>query len=210
MNESTHNISMMILTPKNYHLWIKEIQKLVNHHKVWEYVDPNEITEEPDLKRASRVSDYRVKVTAADETQTTRPAQSASELTDAQRKAYKVDLIDYQIWNKYADKIINEIKAVDDAIKLSARQYISFNEIASSTRKIIQTLASRYKLSDSKVIEQIHERYQELKILLSKQKIEQWISDWKNLRSDMISQNLASTFESDVIFVNEFLGAGRK
>jgi hypothetical protein len=30
------------------------------------------------------------------------------------------------------------------------------------------------------------------------------------LRSDMISQNLASTFESDVIFVNEFLGAGRK
>ncbi len=125
------------------------------------------------MKRASRVSDYRVKVTAADETQTTRPAQSASELTDAQRKAYKVDLIDYQIWNKYADKIINEIKAVDDAIKLSARQYISFNEIASSTRKIIQTLASRYKLSDSKVIEQIHERYQELKILLSKQKIEQ-------------------------------------
>jgi hypothetical protein len=88
-------------------------------------------------------------------------------------------LIDYQIWDKYADKIINEIKAVDDAIKLSARQYISLNEIASSTRKIIQTLASRYKLSDSKVVEQIHERYQELKIPFSKQKIERWISDWE-------------------------------
>jgi hypothetical protein len=37
-------------------------------------------------------------MTSADETQTTaRPAKSVSELTDAQRKAYKVDLIDYQI-----------------------------------------------------------------------------------------------------------------
>jgi hypothetical protein len=35
---------------------------------------------------------------AADETQiTTRSTKSASELTDAQRKAYKADLIDYQI-----------------------------------------------------------------------------------------------------------------
>jgi hypothetical protein len=136
MNESIF-ISMMILIFKNYHLWIKEIQKLVNHHKVWEYVDPNEIIEKSDLKRAFRVSDYRVKVTEADGTQTTRPAQSASELTDVQRKAYKADLIDYQIWDKYADKIINEIKAVDDVIKLSARQYISSNEIVSSTTQII-------------------------------------------------------------------------
>jgi hypothetical protein len=51
-----------------------------------------------DLKQASRVFDYRVKVTSADRTQTTtRYAKSVSELTDAQRKAYKVDLIDYQI-----------------------------------------------------------------------------------------------------------------
>ncbi len=211
MDGPTHNTSMVVLTPKNYHLWIKEIQKLANHHKVWEYVDPDGTTEEPGLQRAPRVSDYQVKMIAADGTQTTtRSAKSASELTDAQRKAYKADLIDYQVWDKYADKIINGIKAVDDAVKLSARQYISLNEIASPTRKIIQTLASRYKLSDSKVVEQIHERYQELKISPSKQKIEQWISDWENLRSDMISQNLASTFGSDVIFVNEFLRAGRK
>jgi hypothetical protein len=108
-----------------------------------------------------------------DEAQTTRSAKSASELSDSQRKAYKADLIDYQIWNKYADKIINGIKAVDDAIKLSTRQYIPLNEIASPTRKIIQTLASRYKLSDSKVVEQIHEQYQTLKTPLVKQKIEQ-------------------------------------
>jgi hypothetical protein len=36
-------------------------------------------------------------MTATDETQTTRPAKSVNELTDAQRKAYKADLIDYQI-----------------------------------------------------------------------------------------------------------------
>jgi hypothetical protein len=85
--------------------------------------------------------------------ETTRSAQSANKLSDSQRKAYKVDLIDYQIWDKYADKIINKIKAVDDVIKLSTRQYISLNEIVSLTREVIQTLTSRYKLSGSKVIE---------------------------------------------------------
>jgi hypothetical protein len=37
-------------------------------------------------------------MTSADETQTiTRSAKLVNELTDAQRKAYKADLIDYQI-----------------------------------------------------------------------------------------------------------------
>jgi sensor domain CHASE-containing protein len=57
-------------------------------------------------------------VTAADGTQTTRSAQSVSELSDSQRKAYKADLIDYQVWDKYANKITHGIKAVDDAVKL--------------------------------------------------------------------------------------------
>ncbi len=61
-----------------------------------------------------------------------------------------------------------------------ARQYISLNEIASPTRNIIQTLTSRYKLSDSKVIEQLHEQYQALNNPPVKAKIEQWISDWEN------------------------------
>ncbi len=169
---------MMILTPKNYHLWIKEIQKLANQHKIWEFIDSDGIIEESGLERAPRVSNYSVKVTAVDGTQTTRSAQSASELSDAQRKAYKADLLDYQVWDKYADRITQGIRAVDDAIKLSARQYIPPNEIASSTRKIIQTLAARYKLSDAKIIEQIHERYQALKSPSSvKSKIEAWISD---------------------------------
>jgi hypothetical protein len=62
MDEPTHNISMMVLIFKNYHLWIKEIQKLVNHHKVWEYVDPNEIMKKSDIKRALRVFDYQMKI----------------------------------------------------------------------------------------------------------------------------------------------------
>jgi hypothetical protein len=88
-----------------------------------------------------------------------RNAQSANELSDNQRKFYKADLLDYQIWDKYSNKITHEIKMIDDAIKLSARQYISSNEIASSTRKILQTLISRYKLTDVKMIKQIHEQF---------------------------------------------------
>ncbi len=44
------------------------------------------------MKRASRVSDNQIKVE-----ETTRSAKSTSELFDAQRKAYKVDLLDYQV-----------------------------------------------------------------------------------------------------------------
>ncbi len=73
---------MMLLTPQNYNLWIKEIRKLATQHKVWLYIDPDEDIEKPKLK-IPRISDHQVKVTAADETETTRPAQLASELTDA-------------------------------------------------------------------------------------------------------------------------------
>jgi hypothetical protein len=63
----------------------------------------NEITEKSNLKQASRVSDYRVKMTETDKTQTRWSTKSVNKLIDAQRKAYKIDLIDYQVWDKYAD-----------------------------------------------------------------------------------------------------------
>jgi hypothetical protein len=74
--------------------------------------------------------------------------------------------------DKYRKRITQEITVVDNAIKLSARQYISSNEIESSTRKIIQTLTSRYKLTQAKIVKQMHEQYQALKTThLSKEKI---------------------------------------
>ncbi len=143
MNESIHNISMMILTLKNYQFWIKEIQKLAIQHKVWLYIDSNEDIEKSKLK-ISRISDYQMKVEDI-----TRPTQSASELSDAQRKAYKYDVLDYQVLNQQSEKIKREIKAVDDAVKLSARQHI--HQMISSIRQIIQTLTTRYKQDDASI-----------------------------------------------------------
>jgi hypothetical protein len=141
MNESI-SISMMILIFKNNHLWIKEIQKLATQHKVWLYIDFNEDIEDSELK-ISRISDYQMKVGDI-----TRSAQSASELSNAQRKAYKYDVLDYQIWDQESEKIKREIRAVDDAVKSSARQYIL--QMISSIRQIIRTLTARYKLEKQK------------------------------------------------------------
>jgi membrane-associated HD superfamily phosphohydrolase len=82
----------------------------------------------------------------------TRSAQSASELSDAQRKAYKYDVLDYQIQNQESEKIKREISAVDNAVKLSARQHI--HQMISSIRQIIRTLTTRYK-QDSAAIADI-------------------------------------------------------
>jgi hypothetical protein len=75
---------------------------------------------------------------------------------------------------------------------------------------MIQMLAARYKLNQSKIIEQIHEQWKELKISFIKNKIEQWIVEWENLRLQIISLNLINTFHDDVIFVSEFLRAKRR
>ncbi len=56
----------------------------------------------------------------------------------------------------------------------------------------------------------LHDQYHALKTSLVKTKIEHWISEWENLRSEMINQNVKNTFENDVIFVYEFLRADKK
>jgi hypothetical protein len=71
-------------------------------------------------------------------------------------------------------------------------------------------LADRYKLDQSKIIEQIYEQWRDLKSSLTKDKIESWIVEWENLRLQMMSLSLAGTFEDAVIFVSEFLRAGRR
>jgi hypothetical protein len=70
--------------------------------------------------------------------------------------------------------------------------------------------AARYKLDQSKIIQQIHEQWRNLKISSVKDKVESWIVEWENLRLQMISLKLADTFDDDVIFVSEFLRAERR
>ncbi len=207
---------MVVLNLKNYHLWIKELQKLVEQHKVWQYIDPDDTKESSKEGKYPEVSDYqivRVRQTAEGtqiSTQTTEKATDYDDLTTEQKKSLKMKMNIFQMTKKQVKKIAQGIRIVDNAVKLSARQYISPSEIASPIRQIIQILASRYKKSEVKIVEQLHEQYYALKTASSvKEKIEQWISDWKNLRSKMINHDLKDTFDNDVIFVHEFLRAGK-
>jgi hypothetical protein len=74
---------------------------------------------------------------------------------------------------KQMKKIAQNIRIVDNVVKLSARQYISSSEIVSLIRQIIQILTSRYKKSEVKIVEQLHEQYYALKISSFKTKIEE-------------------------------------
>jgi hypothetical protein len=56
--------------------------------------------------------------------------------------------------NKFTEEILQGIRKVSTAVKTSARQYIPSHE--TSVRPIIQTLATRYKLSNDKIVKQIH------------------------------------------------------
>jgi flavorubredoxin len=112
---------------------------------------------------------------AADETQTQTTSQATDydELSTEQKKSLKMKINIFQMTKKQMEKIAQGIRIVDNAVKLSARQYIPPSEIVSLIRQIIQTLASRYKKSEVKIVEQLHEQYYDLKTLPVKEKIEQ-------------------------------------
>ncbi len=80
----------------------------------------------------------------------------------------------------------------------------------SSIKNILKTLQKRYKLSNVKIVEMLHDKYHALKISFVKAKIEHWINEWENLRLKMINQKIKDTFDNDVIFVHEFLRASKK
>jgi hypothetical protein len=87
-----------------------------------------------------------------------RSAINLKELTAAQRKEYKADMLEYNMLEKLYERTIRELQKINNAIRTSAQQYISFNELRSLARKIIQLLATCYKLNQSKIIQQIHEQ----------------------------------------------------
>jgi hypothetical protein len=93
MNEKISNSFMVMLTSKNYHLWIKELQKLIEQHRVWEYVDPNETKSKLIIEEYSDFSDFTVALNATVVTrsnvsadQRIRSARSINELINEQQK----------------------------------------------------------------------------------------------------------------------------
>jgi hypothetical protein len=89
---------------------------------------------------------------------TARSAINLKELIAVQREEYKADMLEYNMLKKLYERTIREFQTIDNAIKTFAQQYISFNELRSFARKIIKLLAVRYKLDQSKIIQQIHEQ----------------------------------------------------
>jgi hypothetical protein len=89
---------------------------------------------------------------------TARSAFILKELIVAQRKEYKADMLEYNMLEKLYERTTRELQTIDNAIRTSTQQYISSNELRSLARKIIKLLAVRYKLDQSKIIQQIHEQ----------------------------------------------------
>jgi hypothetical protein len=208
---------MIMLISKNYHLWIKKLQKLIEQHKIWEYVDSNEIWLKLIIENYFDISNYlismksdiskRKKMTSKKRVKMTR---NIIELTNNQRFNLQQRQSIWSMREKLIKRAERDIQTIHLAVKTSMRQYIFFSEMRSSIRQILQTLIDRYKQSDVKIIKLLHEKYHALKILFVKIKIEQWISEWKNLRFEMIIQDFKNTFNNDVIFVHEFLRANKR
>jgi hypothetical protein len=89
---------------------------------------------------------------------TARSAINLKELIVVQREEYKADMLEYNMLEKLYERTTRELQTIDNAIRTSAQQYISSNELRSFARKIIKLLAARYKLDQSKIIQQIHEQ----------------------------------------------------
>ncbi len=206
-----------MLISKNYHPWIKKLQKLIEQHRIWEYVDLNESKSKLIIENYSDVSNYlismksniskRRKLTSKKRVRMTR---NFTELTNNQKSNLQQRQSIWSMREKLMRQAERDIQTIHLAVKTSTRQYIFFSEIKSNIRQILQTLIDRYKQSDVKIVELLHEQYHALKISFVKVKIEQWISEWKNLRFEMIIQDFKNTFDNDVIFVHEFLRASKR
>ena len=101
-----------------------------------------------------------------------RSVKKYKELSDQQKKTYKIELITFQIAKKINDRIAQNIRMVNAAIKASIKAYIPLDRIKSSVREILQLLFNRYKRSDDKIIEQLFEQLQQLKAPFTKSKVE--------------------------------------
>lgn len=159
--------------------------------KVWDYVDPEGSKPELEKPEFPSISDYAVEeivpraqnveesvtLSAPKDPSVMRPATKITELSDEQRKLWKIKMSAYQMMKKQNDRIAHEIRLVDAAIKASARTYIPSENMESTVRKILQVLFSKYKRSDTEVVEQIYQQFVALKHSPTKAKLEAWIID---------------------------------
>ncbi len=197
---------MITFISLNYHIWINKLKTIVEKARVWKYVDSDIDVEKSQSSESSTAADYLI----MKKNDTARLAINLKELTAVQREENKADMLEYNMLKKLYERTIRELQTINNAIRTLTQQYILSNELRLFAWKIIKLLAVRYKLKQSKIIQQIHEQWRRLKISSIKSKVESWVTEWKNLRLQMISLKLTNIFDDDVIFVSEFLRAERR
>lgn len=215
-----YKATMTAFNPKTFHLWIREVKGIAIKAKIWDYVDPVGSKPEPEEPEFPLISDFIVEelvprqtdqgvILASADPPIMRPARKITELSDEQRKIWKMEMNAYQLMEKQNDRIAHGIRLVDVAIKASARAYIPPENMESTVRKILQVLSSKYKRSDTEVIEQIYQQFVALKTPPTKTKLEAWITDWETLHAQIIESGIQGQFGGEAMFVKEFLKAGR-
>jgi hypothetical protein len=150
MNEKISNSFMIMLTSKNYHLWIKELQKLIALHRIWEYVDSDESKSKLIIENYSNFFLFIVTLNLNEVTrsnvstnQRIRLARNINELTDDQQKNLQQRQSIWSMREKLVRRAKRSIQIVHQIVKTSTRQYISSSEMRSSIRQILQTLVDR-------------------------------------------------------------------
>jgi hypothetical protein len=63
---------------------------------------------------------------------------------------------------------------------------------------------------NDQIKKQIHEKFQALKQSLFKNQIAIWITNWENFKSRILSLNIKNFFDSETMFVENFLTTNRK
>jgi hypothetical protein len=99
MESDTKTSTIISLTSKNYHKWIKEIQDLTVRANVWEYVDLQGTKQKPTNGECPDVSDYAVPMKSTitirldqNSAPRIRPARDFNELSAAQKESLKINI----------------------------------------------------------------------------------------------------------------------
>ncbi len=188
MNEDrVVNVSIISLIFKNFHIWVKKIKIIAKNAEIWKFVDSENTAKISKKESSFNVSSYQVTVSViafsfSISFDDTRSITTLRELSDKQRKKHKLNLLNHQYQEKYIDRIDNDIMQMQNVIKLFVRMYFSSNELFAESRRMLQTLSTRYQLSNARIKKQLHETWRVLKTSSTKVKIKQWIADWKNLK----------------------------
>ena len=109
---------------------------------------------------------------SANQTVEHRSAMSLSELSKSQKKSLRMNIAGFDYKQKIIDRVTQDIRIVDNAVKASAKNYISSFEMMLTTREILQSLSNRYIRERPQLVDQLIERYQSLKQSSIKDKIE--------------------------------------